>query len=139
MPKTVCIVDDQSSLRQMLNLALRLRGLEVFEAENGLEALDTLACHEVDLLIVDWQMPIMDGMELVSRLRDSADHAKLPIVMISCRDDLEIRKKARALGVLTWLKKPFRIAEVHRVVESILGPLAEQAPGDIEWQPAGLN
>jgi len=121
MSKVVCIVDDQSSLRQMLRFALNIHGLKVLEAENGLDALDTLASHNVDMLIVDWQMPKMDGMELVRRLRKAEEYADLPIVIVSCRDDLSARLEARSLGVMTWLKKPFRIAEVQLAVESCLG------------------
>ena len=121
MSKVVCIVDDQPSLRQMLRFALNIHGLQVIEAENGVDALDKLARHDIDMMLVDWQMPEMDGLELVRRLRKSEEFADMPVVIISCRDDLSARKEARSLGVLTWLKKPFRIAEVQLAVESGLG------------------
>ena len=121
MPKTVCIVDDQSSLRRMLCFALNVRGLQVIEAENGVDALDKLASRNVDMMIIDWQMPEMDGLELVRQLRKSENYAELPVVIISCCDDLSARHEARSLGVLNWLKKPFRIAEVQLAVESGLG------------------
>lgn len=121
MSKVVCIVDDQPSLRQMLCFALNFQGLEVVEAENGVDALDTLVTHDIDMMIVDWQMPKMNGLELVRRLRKTDGYTELPIVMVSCRDDLEARKEARSLGVLTWLKKPFRISEIQIVVENCLG------------------
>lgn len=121
MNKLVCVVDDQLSLRQMLRFALNINGLSVVEAEHGLDAFDKLACHEIDMMIVDWQMPHMDGLELVRQLRKIEKYAELPIVIVSCRDDLEARREARALGVLSWLKKPFRISEVQLIVESVLG------------------
>lgn len=121
MPKVVCIVDDQPSLRQMLCFALNVHGLQVIEAENGVDALDKLACHNIDMMIVDWQMPEMDGLELVRHLRRSENYAELPVVIISCRDDLSARQEARSLGVINWLKKPFRIAEIQLAVESGLG------------------
>lgn len=120
MPKLICIVDDQPALRQMLRFALNFQGVAVIEAVDGADALDKIATHPVDMLIVDWQMPVMDGLELVRRLRKSTAHADLPVVVVSCRDDLSARKEARSLGVMTWLKKPFRISEVQAVVEHAL-------------------
>ena len=121
MTKVICIVDDQPGLRQMLRFALNILGLEVLEAENGVDALEVISNHQVDMLIVDWQMPKMDGLEFVRSLRKNHDHAELPIVIVSCRDDLVARNKARSLGVRYWLKKPFRIAELQVLVESVLG------------------
>ena len=120
MSKVICIVDDQPALLQMLRFALNFQGVTVIEAVNGADALEKISSQHVDMLITDWQMPIMDGLELVRRLRKIKVFADLPMVVISCRDDLEARKEARALGVMTWLKKPFRISEVQRVVEHAL-------------------
>ena len=121
MPKVVCVVDDQPSLRQMLRFALNIHGLQVIEAENGVDALDKLASHDIDMMLIDWQMPEMDGLELVRRVRKTEAYAGLPVVIISCRDDLFARQEARSLGVISWLKKPFRISEVQLAVESALG------------------
>ncbi len=137
MPKVVCIVDDQPSLRQMLRFALNVYGLQVIEAENGVDALDKLATHNIDMMIVDWQMPKMDGLELVRHLRKSEDYAELPVVIVSCRDDLSARQEARSLGVMSWLKKPFRIAEVQLVVEAGLELSSPSAQRHVEQLGAG--
>ncbi len=121
MPKLICIVDDQPSLRQMLRFALSIQGFGVLEAENGYDALAKLANNAIDMMIIDWQMPEMDGLELVRRLRKTEKYVDLPVVIISCSDQLSARKEARSLGVLTWLKKPFRIAEVQLAVDAGLG------------------
>ena len=92
----------------------------MLEAENGADALEKISNNDVDMLIVDWQMPVMDGLELVSKLRKMEAYADLPVVLVSCRDDLHARQEARSLGVLTWLKKPFRISEIQVVVENAL-------------------
>jgi two-component system chemotaxis response regulator CheY len=120
MSKVICIVDDQPALLQMLRFALSFQGLTVVEAVDGADALEKITTQHIDLLITDWQMPVMDGMELIRRLRIIDAYADLPMVVISCRDDLSARKEARSLGVMTWLKKPFRISEVQRVVEHAL-------------------
>ena len=120
MSKVICIVDDQPALLQMLRFALNFQGLTVIEAVDGTDALEKISTQHVDMLITDWQMPAMDGLELIRRLRNIEAYADLPTVVISCRDDLEARQEARSLGVMTWLKKPFRISEVQLVVEHAL-------------------
>ena len=120
MSKVICIVDDQPALLQMLRFALNFQGVTIIEAADGADALEKISTQHVDMLITDWQMPVMDGLELVRRLRTVEAYADLPTVVISCRDDLAARKEARSLGVMTWLKKPFRISEVQLVVEHAL-------------------
>ena len=120
MSKVICIVDDQPALLQMLRFALNFQGLTVIEAVDGTDALEKISTQHVDMLITDWQMPAMDGLELVRRLRKMEAHTDLPAVVISCGDDLEARQEARSLGVMTWLKKPFRISEIQLVVEHAL-------------------
>lgn len=120
MSKVICIVDDQPALLQMLRFALNFQGVTVIEAVDGADALNKISTQHVDMLITDWQMPVMDGLALVRSLRKIEAYADLPTVVISCRDDLEARKEARSLGVMTWLKKPFRISEVQLVVEHAL-------------------
>lgn len=132
MSKTVCIVDDQPGLRQMLRFALKVQGVDVVEAENGVDALDKISAQPVDLLIVDWQMPEMDGLSLIRYLRKMDAYADLPIAVVSCRDDLEARLEARSLGVMTWLKKPFRLAEIQAVVDNALA-----ASADVNLRGAG--
>lgn len=120
MSKVICIVDDQPALRQMLRFALNFQGVAVIEAVDGADALDKIATHHVDMMIIDWQMPVMDGLELVRRLRKVDAYSDLPILVVSCRDDLTARQEARALKVVTWLRKPFRVSEVQAVVEHVL-------------------
>lgn len=118
MPKRICIVDDQATIREMLRFALVLQGFEVVPAVDGVDALEKIVRHDIDMIIVDWQMPKMDGLELVGRLRKIDVFADIPIVMISCHDDIEARRMARKLGVLNWLKKPFCIAELQLIVNN---------------------
>lgn len=129
MSKVVCVVDDQPSLRQMLRFALTLEGVQVVEAENGFDALNKLAANHIDMMIVDWQMPEMDGLELARRLRLMTEYHDLPIVMVSCRNDMDARTEARGLGVIAWLKKPFRISDIQHVVGNTLGLFRRENKG----------
>ena len=120
MPKCICIVDDHLNIREMLRYALTLQGVEVVEAVDGADALEKIVALDIDLFLIDWLMPNVDGLEMLRRLRAMEAFTETPVVMISGRDDIEARKRARELGVLYWLKKPFRISELQRVVENSL-------------------
>ncbi|MBW2688758.1 MAG: response regulator [Deltaproteobacteria bacterium] len=139
MPKVVCIVDDQPGLRKMLCFALGIQGYEVLEVENGDDALAVISSRHVDMLITDWQMPNMDGLELVRCLRKMHDYVDLPVVIVSCWDDLEARTEARSLGVTSWLKKPFRIAELQIMVENALAAASPPSGQHMKSTGTGLR
>ena len=120
MPKCICIVDDHLNIREMLRYALTLQGMEVVEAVDGADALEKIVAHNIDLVLIDWLMPNMDGLEMLQRMRAMEAFTETPVVMISGRDDIEARSRARELGVLYWLKKPFRISELQLAVENSL-------------------
>jgi len=101
----------------MLRYALTLQGFEVVEAVDGVDALEKIVTRDIDMIITDWQMPRIDGLELLQRLRQMEKFADTPVVIISCHDDIEARKKAQELGALNWLKKPFRISDFQFIVE----------------------
>lgn len=120
MPKCICIVDDHLNIREMLRYALTLQGMDVVEAVDGADALEKIVAHNIDLVLIDWLMPNMDGLEMLQRMRAMEAFTETPVVMISGRDDIEARSRARELGVLYWLKKPFRISELQLAVENSL-------------------
>ena len=120
MPKCICIVDDHINIREMLRYALTMQGLEVVEAVDGADALEKIVTHNIDMVLVDWLMPKVDGLWMLRCLRSMEAFAETPVVMISGHDDIDARNSARELGVLYWLKKPFRISELQLVVENSL-------------------
>ena len=120
MPKCICIVDDHLNIREMLRYSLTLQGMDVVEAVDGADALEKIVAHNIDLVLIDWLMPNMDGLEMLQRMRAMEAFTETPVVMISGRDDIEARSRARELGVLYWLKKPFRISELQLAVENSL-------------------
>lgn len=124
MPKCICIVDDHLNIREMLRYALTLQGLQVVEAVDGADALEKIVAHNVDMILVDWLMPKVDGLEMLRCLREMDAFNETPVVMISGREDIEARNRARELGVLYWLKKPFRISELQQIVENGLSGTA---------------
>lgn len=118
--KTVLIIDDQPSLLQMVRFALQMTGLQIIEAVDGIDGLKQLNRHSVDLVISDWKMPNMDGLELLQVMRRTKGLEALPFVMISCENDLIAKREAMAYGALSWVKKPFRLKEIQAAVKAAL-------------------
>jgi two-component system chemotaxis response regulator CheY len=102
------IVDDSRSIRMMLRRALARRGFEVLEAADGREALGMLGrLGGVDLALVDWHMPEMDGYELVCALRKDARMDRMAIMMVTTETDIAQVQRALAAGANEYLMKPF--------------------------------
>jgi len=115
------VVEDSPTMRQLIVLALRkLPGLEVVEANDGVDALKTLASGKVDILLTDINMPIMDGLKLVKRVRSDSVHAAIPIVIITTEGADEDRSRALALGANAYITKPIQPAQVTAKVRELL-------------------
>ena len=103
------IVDDSSAMRGILKRILSSIGITVVEAENGKEGLEQLRANigSVKFLLVDWNMPIMNGLEMVKTLRSDARFAALKVVMISTETEPQRMAKALMCGVDEFVMKPF--------------------------------
>ena len=117
MPK-VLVVDDDIKLLKMLKRTLVFENLDVFTATNGHEALEVVQQEAPDLLIVDWMMPEMDGLELIQHLRDANN--RMPILMLTARDAVENRVFGLESGADDYLVKPFAPAELVARVHALL-------------------
>lgn len=115
---TVLIVDDDEKLLKMLQRTLHYEELNVFTAVNGREALAVVDEHAPDLLIVDWMMPVMDGLSLIQQLR--SEHNQTPILMLTARDAIENRVNGLESGADDYLVKPFAPAELVARVHALL-------------------
>lgn len=104
----VLIVDDSRAMRKILREMLQPAGFDVVEARHGCEALQRLHAEPpVDLALVDWNMPEMNGLELVRALRAESRFAALPIVMVTTETELEQMTVALAAGANEYVMKPF--------------------------------
>jgi two-component system, OmpR family, response regulator MprA len=125
---TVLVVDDDQKLLKMLTRTLVYENLDVVTAANGMEALQQIVNHKPDLLIVDWMMPKMNGLELVRRLRD--DENKTLILMLTAKDEIENRVEGLESGADDYLVKPFApaelVARVHALLRRIESTLENQ-------------
>ena len=106
MSKKVLVVDDSATMRHILERALGETGKSVLLAESGLKALELLATEDVSLLITDWNMPEMSGLELIRAVRALDDKKDLPILVLTTETDTDKKDAARQAGATGWLNKP---------------------------------
>jgi two-component system chemotaxis response regulator CheY len=108
-------------MRKMIVFALsRVRELSVVEADDGVEALRKIAQQSFDIIITDINMPILDGLKLVKRLRADENYKEVPIVIITTEGAEEDRQRALALGANAYITKPIQAPQVLSLVREIL-------------------
>jgi len=118
--KTIMTVDDSASVRQMVSFTLRTAGYEVVEAADGAQALERLR-GPVHLILTDLNMPRMDGIELVKRVRADANYKYVPIVLLTTESQDSKKQAGRAAGATGWIVKPFQAEQLLTVVKKVLG------------------
>jgi two-component system chemotaxis response regulator CheY len=115
----VLIVEDSSAMRAFLRAALEDGACEVIEAASGFEALRVLPRYQFDLVIVDINMPDINGLEVVSFMRRTDAHKATRIIIISTEASERDRQKGLSLGADAYLKKPFEAEELRRLMEQV--------------------
>lgn len=103
--KTIMLVDDSTAIRNILKNAL-IGEYAVVEADNGKVALDRLSEQSIDLFLLDVNMPVMGGLELLAEIRKLSGHASTPILMLTTETKDELRQRGRELGASGWIVKP---------------------------------
>jgi two-component system chemotaxis response regulator CheY len=115
------VVEDSPAMRQLIAYALkRIKGLEVAEAEDGVDALKVLSQERFDILVTDINMPMMDGLKLVSLVRQDERHQHIPIVIITTEGAHADRQRALTLGANAYITKPIQAAQVVDCVKRLL-------------------
>jgi len=120
---TLLIVEDSPTMRQLLAFSLRrLKDCRIIEAVDGVDALKKLTTERVDLVITDINMPMMDGLKLVTLIRGNARTRTLPIVIVTTEGAEEDRKRGLALGANAYVPKPIQPSVLLKTVASLLEP-----------------
>jgi len=115
------VVEDSPTMRQLISFALkRIPGCKVVEANDGIDALKKLSTQKFDIILTDINMPIMDGLKLVSMVRNDPAHKGIPIIIITTEGADEDRKRGLALGANAYIPKPIQTADLLNVVNQIL-------------------
>ena len=122
MPKTILAVDDSESVRQMVSLTLSEAGYEVIQAKDGQDALRKLKTSIVDMIITDYYMPNMNGIEVLREVRWSdSSHKFVPIIMLTTKYNDSKKEQGREAGASGWIVKPFKPENLISVVKKVLG------------------
>jgi two-component system chemotaxis response regulator CheY len=115
------VVEDSQVMRQLLVFALqRVRELEVTEADDGVDALRKLSGNRYDIIITDINMPIMDGLKLIKRIRSDDSYKDVPIIVVTTEGSQEDRSRALALGANAYITKPIQGPQVVAKVKELL-------------------
>ena len=115
------VVDDSQAMRRSIMYALqRINGVVCTEAQDGAEGLKKLTQGRFDLVLTDINMPLMDGLKLISHIRQATDHRHVPIVVITTEGAAADRERALALGASAYLVKPVQAKVVMDTVKGLL-------------------
>lgn len=123
MPEyTALVVEDSPTMRQLIAFALkRLRGIRIVEANDGVDGLKKLTTERFDIIFTDINMPVMDGLKLISLVREDETHKGIPIVVITTEGAVEDRARAIALGANDYITKPIQPNRILDVAKGLLG------------------
>ena len=124
MSSDILIVDDSATIRSMVKRTVRMIGLdvgEVFEAADGIEALSRLSEHEVAVMLVDINMPRMNGIQLLTRMKQNDKLKNIPVVVASTEGSQKRIDQLRELGVAGYVRKPFQPEQLREVLTPLLG------------------
>lgn len=116
---TILVVEDNIELLMLMKQLLQ-QHYHVLTASNGVEALDVIHAHDLDLIVSDVMMPEMDGNELVTRLKADPDYSHLPIILLTAKTQEEDRKEALLLGADDYVTKPFRLGDLQLRIDNII-------------------
>ena len=123
MSLNILIVDDSVVMRSMILKTLRMSGLplgETYQAANGLDGLDSLKQNWIDLAIVDINMPVMNGEEMIDRIRDDPETKDLPVIVVSTEGSKTRIEELLNKGT-RFIKKPFSPEDIRDTVKDITG------------------
>lgn len=120
--KSVLIVDDSNAIRSLIRSVVEDIGdINVFEAATGFEALKTLPQHKLDLILVDINMPDINGLELTNFIKTSSQYKHIPVIIITTESSDEDKKKGLGLGAKAYITKPFKYDELQDIIRGTLG------------------
>lgn len=117
----ILVVEDSPTMRQLIVFALkRLKNVAVTEAGDGVDGLKKLSSQKFDLMIADINMPIMDGLKLVSLVRQDSKYKDMPIIIVTTEGAEEDKKRGLALGANAYLTKPVQTTQLINTVKELL-------------------
>ncbi len=118
---TFLVVEDSPTMRQLIAFALkRFKGARVVEASDGVDALKKLQTEKIHMILTDINMPIMDGLKLVTLIRQNPALKNMPIVIITTEGAAEDRERGMALGANAYISKPIQTAHLIKTITELM-------------------
>jgi len=121
MAKTILVVDDSLSMRQLVKMSLTGAGHQVIEACDGRDALSKMIGQKINLIISDVNMPSLDGIGLVKAVKARPEYRFTPIIMLTTESEQSKKAEGQAAGAKAWIVKPFQPQQLLAAVEKLLG------------------
>ena len=120
MKKKALSVDDSPSVRKLVEFTLKSKGFQVASAQDGQEALELLAKEQFDVIILDINMPRMDGLEFLQKMRPNDAYASIPVIVLTTEGLEADRDRAMDLGATAYIVKPFKPTQLLSLVDKML-------------------
>ena len=118
--KTILVVDDSESIREVVGFELERNGYKVVKAEDGKEALEKITKSRIDLLLTDLHMPVMNGLELIRKVRKIDNLKHLPILFLTTETQQAILIEAKRSGATGWITKPFNSEKLMKTIQKVI-------------------
>jgi CheY-like chemotaxis protein len=118
--KKVLVVDDEIHIVHVVTIKLRNNGYDVVSASDGAEAYELACSEKPDIVVTDYQMPVMSGLELIEKLRETPQTADVPVIMLTARSFAVQEQRKQQLRISKCLSKPFSPKELLRDIEDVL-------------------
>ncbi|MRV70227.1 response regulator [Duganella sp. FT92W] len=122
MAKTIMVIDDSASLRQVVGIALKGAGYDVVEAVDGSDALCKLPAQKVNLVVCDVNMPVMDGITFVKEIKQLPNYKFTPVIMLTTESQEAKKKEGQAAGARAWVTKPFKPDVLLGAIQKLVLP-----------------
>ncbi len=121
MGKTIMIVDDSASIRQMVGFTLKNAGYSIIEAVDGQDALGKFNGEQIHMVVTDLNMPNLDGIGLVKTLRANPSFKFIPIILLTTESQESKKMEGKQAGATGWIVKPFKPEQLVAVTKKVLG------------------
>ena len=117
---SILIIDDERMIRQLLQSTLSRKGFVVYAAEDGQSGIDLAQKEDVDVILLDWMMPGMDGMEVFKQLKQNEKTRQVPVFMLTSKGTGDDIDQAISTGIDDYIVKPFSTSEIDKTIRSKL-------------------
>ena len=121
MGKLIMTIDDSAIVRQMVRFTLEDAGYDVVEACDGMDALEKLDGSGVEMMLVDVNMPRLDGISLIKKAREQTAFKFIPMIMLTTESQADKKQEGKSAGATGWIVKPFKPEQLLSVVKKVLG------------------